>query len=116
MRKFQRRRFREAFAWLELLLVLAVLALVVQLIPGALDTIFYAINPAHWPRTVWFAINWGVLSLLVGVRFGPDLVAAWKQRRQKLAVEREQSAKQRELKEQRETLERIKRSRSRRLY
>ena len=104
------------FAWLELLLVLAFLALVFQLFPSVWTGTVWALDIRNWPRTFWFAANGVALLALVAVRFGPDLYQEWLKRQERLASERAKKQKQQELKEQRETFERLQRGRSRRIY
>lgn len=112
----RQRPVRSGFAWLELLLVLAVVALVFQLFPSLWNGTLWALDIRNWPRTVWFAGNLVVVLVLVAVRFGPDLYQEWQNRRERLAADREKREKQLQLKEQRETLERMEQARSRRIY
>jgi len=72
------RSFRSGFAWLELLLVLAVPALLFQLFPSLWSGTLWALDVRNWPRTVWFAGNVVVVVLLVAIRFGPELVQDWR--------------------------------------
>ena len=104
------------FARLKLLLVLSTITLVFQLYPRLWTEVEWAADIRNWPRTIWFLANWIVVFALVVIRFGPDLYVAWCDRRKRLAVERGKRRKQQELKEQRETLERLKRGRERRIY
>ncbi len=64
---------RSGFAWLELLLALAILALVLQLFPSVWVGTLWALDVRNWPRTVWFAVNCVLLLALVGIRFDTDL-------------------------------------------
>jgi len=101
---------------LELLLVLAVAALVFQLIPPLWTGTLWALDVRNWPRTIWFAANLVVVVTLVAIRFGPDLYDDWRMRHERRAAERAKKQKQQELHEQRETLERLQQARSRRIY
>lgn len=116
--RYQRKSIknRTGFAWLELLLALALIALVLQLLPQIRDIVLWAIDVRNWPRTVWFAVNLLVVLVLLGVRFGPQLVDDWRQRRERLTSEHTKQEKQREYKEQREALERMKQAKRRRMY
>lgn len=62
------------------------------------------------------SLNLSIVVVLFGVRFGPELYEQWRERRAHLVLEREKKEKQRQLKEQREMLERLNRARARRLY
>lgn len=73
--------YRSGFAWLELVLALAFLALLFQVFPSLWIDLLSALDIRTWPRTTWFALNLLVLFGLFGVRFGPDLYGDWKQRR-----------------------------------
>lgn len=75
---------RTGFAWPELLLALAAIALVLQLFPSLATTLLAALDFRAWPRGTWFAANVLVLIGLVGVRFGPELYADWQARRRRL--------------------------------
>lgn len=70
----------------------------------------------NWPRSVWFVVNVAVLLLLVAVRFGPQVIEDWYARRERLTSEHAKQEKQRELKEQREALERVKQAQRKRIY
>jgi type VI protein secretion system component VasK len=107
---------RQGEVRLELLLVLAVVALVFQLVPALGNITLWALDVRNWPRTAWFAVNWLVVITLVAIRFGPDLRQQWRERRERLASERATKQKQHELKEVRETLERMQQARARRIY
>jgi hypothetical protein len=109
------KRPRAGFAWLELLLALALLALVLQLFPALWNGMLWALDVRNWPRTVWFAGTWLVLAVLVGIRFGPDIYTDWRQRRERLATERTKQQKQQALKDERETLARMKEGMKRRV-
>ncbi len=107
---------RHGTAWLELLLALALLALVFQLVPSLWTGTLWALDVRNWPRTVWFAGNLVVVFVLVAIRFGPDLYQDWRQRKERRAAERIEMQKRQALKEQRETLERMQQARARRFY
>jgi len=110
------RSIRYGIAWLELLLVLAFLVLLFQFFPLLWFGIIWALDIRNWPRTMWFAANGVVLLALVAIRFAPELYNDWIDRRQRRVAERTRQRKQAELKERRETLERLKRGRERRIY
>lgn len=109
MRKFD-------FGWRELLLAIAVLALLFQLFPATLTVILWALDFRNWPRTFWFAASWVVLLALVAVRFGPELYIDWRKRQQQREANRQVWQKQQKLKEQREMLARMKEASKRRIY
>jgi hypothetical protein len=95
---------RVGLACLELLLVLAILALVHQLFPSLWAVAIWAADVRNWPRTIWFAATWMVLIALLAIRFGPDLYHDWRQRRTRFTVKQAQKEKQLRLKEEREIL------------
>jgi uncharacterized membrane protein YqjE len=114
MKRF--RSTRSGFAWLELLLVLAVLVLLFEVFPSLWECTLWALDIRNWPRTAWFAANFVVLFALAAIRFGPDLLDDWRNRRERQAADREKQHKQQELKEQREVLERMQAAQKRRVY
>jgi hypothetical protein len=65
----QTRWDRRGFAWLEWLLLLAVLALLVQLFPAMWDALRRALDVRGWSRDVWVLLNVLVLVALVAIRF-----------------------------------------------
>lgn len=71
---------RSGAAWLELLLVLAIVALLFQLFPNVPRRLADAFNFRYWSRSTWFVANLGVLLLLLFVRFGPEFIAPWRYR------------------------------------
>lgn len=77
---------RAGIAWLELLLVLAFLALLFQVFPS----LWFALDFRTWSRTTWFTLNLFVLFGLFGIRFGPDLYSEWRERRKRLAIKQQQ--------------------------
>lgn len=110
------RELRTGAAWLELLLVLAAGVLLLQLWPTLGNGILWAIDVRNWSREVWFGANFGLILVLLSLRFAPGLYADWKERQGLLAVKQAKADKQRQLKEQREALERAAQSRRRRIY
>ena len=109
-------RTRSGVAWLELLLGLAAVGLLFQFFPSLFHKLAWAADMRNWSQLTWFVLNVAIVFVLVGVRFGPDLVDDWQGRRQRIAKEHTKAEKVKKLKEQRETLERVKTSRRRRIY
>jgi hypothetical protein len=60
--------------------------------------------------------NVAVVLGLIGIRVAPMLIEEWRERRGRLADERARQTKQRELKEQRELIERMREARKRQAY
>jgi hypothetical protein len=109
-------RKSSGFAWAELGLALAVIALVFQLVPSLWTGTLRAFNIANWSRIVWFAANCLVLFALIAIRFGPDLYTDWKKRRQRLSAARERKEKLQESQQQRLLRTRMKEALKRRVY
>jgi len=103
---------RQGFAWLETLLVLALLALVLQLFPSLLGLL----DVRNWSRGTWFAMNGVVVLILLAIRFGPDLVEDWRQRRQQSADLRTRAAKAAAAKAKQEKTRLLEQGRRRRIY
>jgi hypothetical protein len=113
-----RRIIRSGFAKLELLLVLAFLALFFQVFPSLWFGVLGVLDIRNWPRGVWMAINVGVVFSLFTIRFGPDLVEDWRQRRDRkraASKNREKEIKDLTLKEQRELFKRMQEARKRQI-
>ncbi|MEX2317294.1 MAG: hypothetical protein WD669_09095 [Pirellulales bacterium] len=112
-----KRRFtRSGFAKLELLLVLAFLALLFQVFPSLWFGVLGVLDIRNWPRGVWVVINVAVVLALFAARFGPDLVEDWKQhslRKQAASDRRKKEIKDLDLKEQRELFKRMQEARKR---
>ena len=107
---------RSGIAWLELLLSLAVIALVFQIWPNLGSILLFALYFRNWSQTVWFVANVVIVVLLLGIHFGPRLANDWREQRQKNSVERKKADKAQQKKKEREALERMQESRSRRIY
>jgi len=107
-----RRSVRSGLAWLELLLAIAILSLILQLFPR----LGQALDVRNWTRGVWFLVNGVVVIALILIRFAPDQVLEWQSRRGRTAADRETLERQRAAREHRESLQRIRQSRKRRLY
>jgi hypothetical protein len=100
----------------ELLLVLAVAALLFQLFPPLLSWLNWLIDVRNWTKAVWLWLHVALLGVLLAVRYGPGIAADWRDRQAKRQTDHENKEKQRKLKEERETHERIKDARRRRIY
>lgn len=83
-------RRRTGAAWLEILLVLAFLALLFQVFPGLWKLLWHALDVRQWSSATWMALNVIVLVALFGVRFGPSGMAALRERRQRQAARRKE--------------------------
>jgi hypothetical protein len=103
---------RREFPLLETLLAIAIIALILQAFPETARVF----DVTSWSRTMWMGVNASAILLLIGVRFAPDLVVNWHDRRVNRAAQNNTHDKQKELRERRESLEQIKRARKRRLY
>lgn len=102
--------------WLELLLALAVVALVFQLFPGLYHYLLSWVDVRQWSRSNWLVMNVLIVLALVGIRYGPELMDSWRERQARRAKERENQTKQLELKQRREAIERVKAARNRRVW
>jgi len=107
---------KNGFGRLELLLVLSIVAITFQLFPSLWFDTLWVIDVRNWSRAAWLCVSMGVLLTLVGIRFGPDLMDEWRQRRERLAKEREKRDKQQALAEQRKLFERLREARKRQLF
>ncbi|MEM6484574.1 MAG: hypothetical protein AAF662_06265 [Pseudomonadota bacterium] len=121
----QRRRHdcgnRHGFAWLEVLLALAIVMLLVQLVPSQsrflLNWSLHSINPLNWSQATWLVVN--VLAIVALA-----LAASWASIKEQLNRRRSESrhrrqseeatTKQRELAEERALYERMHEARKRR--
>lgn len=110
------RASRSGFAWLELLLALAAVVLLMQMWPAFGSQVLWVLDVRNWPSSVKIIANLLFILVLVGIRIGPELLNQWRERRLRIASERAKAAKALELKNQRETLERMKEAQSRRIY
>jgi hypothetical protein len=104
------------FGTLEVLLIAAVVTLLLQLFPAAARTLLWMLDVRNWPRTVWLWLNVGVVLVLFGIRFGPALVRDWRGRQARLQAEHQDKQRQKDQREHREMIGRLKEGRRRRLY
>jgi hypothetical protein len=107
---------RAGYGWLELLLVFALLALLLQVFPALWTSTLWALDIRNWPRTFWFVGTWIVLLALVAVRVGPAIYSDLRQRSERLVAQRVKKQKEQVLKEERERLARMKEAMKRRVY
>lgn len=98
---------------MELLLLIASVALATQLLPYAFASIRYIWSAS---REAWLLISCVGLCALVGFRFIPGLINERVEERSRSRKKNEAKNRQLALKERREALERVRASRSRRLY
>lgn len=111
-----RYQLRAGVGRLELLLIVAVLALVFQFFPLFTQRALWVLDLRNWSREVWFIVNVMVVLALLGVRFVPSLYTEWRERSRRLAVGGAESAKRKQIEDQRETLKRIAKGRRNRIY
>jgi hypothetical protein len=78
---------RAAFAWLELLLAIAILALLIQLLPTLWPIARRILDVRHWSRRGWIVANIIVVLALVGVRFGPELRSGFREAHKRIAAQ-----------------------------
>ena len=93
---------RNAFAWLELLLVLAIVALVLQLFPAIWWRLVGIVDVRNWSRWTWFFVNVTVVGLLIAVRLAPEMSEAIARRRAEKAKRYQQEERKRQAAERRE--------------
>jgi hypothetical protein len=103
---------RRGSAWIELLLVIALVSLLLQLCPALVQ----ALDFRSWSRGTWLFVNLVFVLGLAGFRFAPEVLRARSDRHKRdtdvaAKLERKQRAIAR-----RESIQRIKESRRRRLY
>lgn len=81
---------RAGAAWLEVLLVIAFLALLFQVFPSPWKLLWQSFDVREWSRTTWMVLNVVVLVALFGVRFIPETLATLRERRQRLSSRRKE--------------------------
>ena len=74
--QIRRRKTRvcQAFAWLEVLLALTILALSLQLFPSVWWNVVAAVDLRNWSRGDWLGLNVAIVLTLVAIRFGTMLI------------------------------------------
>ena len=107
---------RRGFAWLEFLLIVTAITLLLQIWPGFGSMLLFAVDVRNWTRGVWFTANSLIVLLLIGIRFGPNILNDWRNRREEAAAEKARLAKAIKKKQEKEALQRLQESRSRRIY
>ena len=114
------RRKCDGFAWLEMLIALAVLSLVLQLAPSLRASLIHAIDVRNWSSVAWFAVNAVFLLILCLIKYGPDYWADMRDRsgkRRRVASGNACAAeRKREAAAKREMLQGIRDSRRRRMW
>ena len=110
---------RSGFAWLELLLAIAVLALLLQLIAAIVFPLAKIFDVRNWPSWGWFAFFAVLCTSLLTIKVGPDVVRDVQEnlanrRRDRRA--HEQSEKKTSRAEERALYARMQAARKRRIY
>lgn len=103
---------RYGYAWLELLLALAIGALLLQLFPRAAS----AFDVRLWSQQAWFAVNAVVLATLLVFRFLPDIRKRMEERQSQTANEKLVQATRQKAIDRRQAIESARQARKRRLY
>ncbi|MEX2167716.1 MAG: hypothetical protein WD851_00270 [Pirellulales bacterium] len=67
------RSIRSGFAWLELLLVLALVAVLFQAFPSLWFTFLSAADVRSWSRDAWIGLNVAAVLVLFAIRFRTEL-------------------------------------------
>jgi hypothetical protein len=101
------------FAVLDMVLLGAIVTFLAILFPSVIQLVFDSLDLRQWKGNTWFIANLGVVVVLVSVRFGPDLVRDWRERRRSSVRQREKGALANRAKERRESSERLDDSRKR---
>lgn len=107
---------RLSLGWLELLLCAATVALFFQAFPELRRETLSALDLSEWSRGGMILVTAAALLMLVGIRFVPHLSAQYRQRIEQRAKQQIEEARIRVLREQRETLQRLKEGMKRRMY
>ena len=76
---------RSGFAWVEILLTLALLALVLQLFPALVKQSMRALDVRKWSRAVWFGVNLLFVFILLCSRSAPGIYRTWYDWRRSIA-------------------------------
>lgn len=71
------------FGWLELLLLLTVIALLFQLFPATMWWLVQLLDIREWSRRTWFIANLIFVLVFVGIRTMPEIKAGLTHRHQK---------------------------------
>jgi len=109
-----RKRFerRSGAAWLELILLLAIVVLSIQLMP----LLWPILDVRNWSRTAWFAANIVVLLALLATWYLPNLIEDFAKRLSHISAGRAKAEKSRATKERQKAIRSAIESRQRRLY
>jgi hypothetical protein len=103
-------------AWTEVVLAMAVVAVVLQLWPSLGKSVIAIADVRSWSRIAWFSANAVIVLTLIGVRFSPGLYARWQERRENVARTAAVAANRREPQQKKEALKRIADGRKNRMY
>jgi len=81
--------------------------------PSLWDALVSAVDVRDWSRSVWIGLNIGIVLVLLGIRFGPELFDRSRQPRRRVSHECEKHEKRLTAKEERELYERMREARKR---
>jgi hypothetical protein len=115
-----RRYARTGVAWLELLLVLAVLALLLQVFPSLIVDLRSVLDLRNWTVWSWFSAFCVLFALLCVIRYVPEIADGFKEQGQRNAFKRSRrksqddvAAKLRQMDQERELYRRMMEARKR---
>lgn len=107
---------RRAIAKLEVLLAVASLVLIWQLFPSFVNRTIVALNVMRWTASAWLALNAFAIASLMGVRYGPSVVKAWREYRTRKEAGLIAKKRIAEMRGRRELIERRKSAQSKRRF
>lgn len=111
-----RRNNRCGVGRLEVLLVLAFVALVFQVFPPLWFALVWVADIRNWARSAWMGATVGILLVLFALRFVPQLWEDWRERRSEAASALAKREAQQRAKAERERVAALRKGRSRRMY
>ena len=105
-----------SLGWLELSLGVAAVILVFQFFPELWQETLWAIDLRRWSQGSYTLITTVILLTLVGMRFAPQLVEQYRHRCEQRAKKQAEETRVKAIREQKETLQRMKEGMKRRMY
>jgi len=105
-----------SLGWLELSLGTAGVVLIFQFFPQLWRETLWAIDLRKWSQGSYTLATAAIVLALIGMRFAPRLMKQYRQRSEQRAKLQAEEARVKAIREQKETLQRMKEGMRRRMY
>lgn len=102
--------------WLKIALGTAFACLLFQVFPTLWIATLWSVDIRNWTQAIWFGATMAALSLLLGIRFAPELRNEYLDQQERAASIREKKNQAESARRRREKVQQVSASRRRRIF